>query len=599
MGNDIGRWNKETKQYEFDPVDVDRLQIMADATGVSLESMTKMIQKKAEDARKVQFMPDLTYKGIVGPDGKPMDPASIKDMIGESIDIEGNIKEGSLLDEAGVKSLAELTDDQLKGIMTDKAAKEKMLEEQAKENQSLMGSLTSLKDAFFNIFTIIQPAIEVLTTVLQWFGALLRNDVAKWIIGLTVALMLLAKTKAIGRIADGLAGAKTLVSSLSGVFANGIKGIGESISGAFAKGATKAVVEKGAGAAIETGGKVAGGAASGGIMASLAAGLTAFSAVPWQGILKFAAFIAILGGTLGGLALIFKGVDPLLLLAFGGAIVELAGALFIASLAAKGIQMKDMITLSLAMLIIGAAMIPFAAALVIMEGVSWGTMAKAGVAILGIIGILIGLGAIMMTGVGAALIGLGMVALLGVALTMAAVGAAFIVFASGMNSLATIDWSGFGKMGAGLMGLIGPLMAVAIAGLVVLNPITMLGMLMMVGVLGLMAVVLAPLGESLAIGASSLNTMATSVQKLNESLGKLDFEKLERLKEISAGFAQASMGGGALATAMEKLAAAIGGGKGGAGGTGGGGTKTLIVQLKMPNGRIVQEQIIHDIDKVS
>ena len=59
-------------------------------------------------------------------------------------------------------------------------------------------------------------------------------------------------------------------------------------------------------------------------------------------------------------------------------------------------------------------------------------------------------------------------------------------------------------------------------------------------------------------------------------------------------------GSGDIVNAMEKLATAMGK-VGGAGGTGtsGGGTKTLVVQLKMPNGRILEEIILSDIEKVS
>ena len=89
--------------------------------------------------------------------------------------------------------------------------------------------------------------------------------------------------------------------------------------------------------------------------------------------------------------------------------------------------------------------------------------------------------------------------------------------------------------------------------------------------------------------------MATSVEKLNQSLGKLDFEKLENLKEISQGFANASVGGGALASALEKFSASMGGGKDSGGK---GGDRKIIIDLKM-NGRQMQQIIVDDMEKVS
>jgi hypothetical protein len=93
--------------------------------------------------------------------------------------------------------------------------------------------------------------------------------------------------------------------------------------------------------------------------------------------------------------------------------------------------------------------------------------------------------------------------------------------------------------------------------------------------------------------------MASGVLKLTDSLQKLDFEKLDKLKEFSSEMSKASSGT-AMVSAMEKLSKVLG-----SSGTGGSGTNNkrsenpIIIQLKMPNGRILEEHIVKDIDKAT
>jgi mevalonate kinase len=107
-----------------------------------------------------------------------------------------------------------------------------------------------------------------------------------------------------------------------------------------------------------------------------------------------------------------------------------------------------------------------------------------------------------------------------------------------------------------------------------------------------------PLGMALNLGGKGLDAMASGVMKLSDSLQKLDFEKLDKLKEFSSEMADAASGT-AIAEAMGKLAEAMGKVGGGSSGSGGGGERNITIQLKMPNGRILEEHIVKDIDKVS
>jgi len=305
---------------------------------------------------------------------------------------------------------------------------------------------------------------------------------------------------------------------------------------------------------------------------------------------------------LAGLALpvLLLGIPTLLLMAGVGAMGDLIVKGF--SSIAKGFQkignpkaMKNILMGSLAMAAIGISIIPFAFAMQMFGGVDWGS-ALTGVGILALI--MVGLGVVGSTMAWVfplIMIGAGLMAAVGVVLIPVAY--AMGLLGESMQKFTNVNWGGLEEAGNVLMALAPALMSFAIAGMFFANPLTLIGMVMMLGVLTGVGAIMAPLAESLGKGATALDSMGSSVEKLNDSLGKLDFDKLEKLKEISQEFANASGNGDALASALEKFATSMGGGKDGKGG--GGGAKTLVVQLKMPNGRVIQEQIIDDINKVS
>ena len=586
MGGDVGHWvaNMDgSEEYKFDPVDVDRLQIMADATGISLDSMTKMIQKKAEDAKKVEILPDLTFEGMKGPDGKIMDPASVQDMFTESIDLEGNIIPGSLLDRQGVTDLSKLTQEQANALMKDEIAKQKNLETQAKENMEFKKALTAFTASLLNLFTMFQPVFEFLgkaiMKITEFFDA---APIAKWtvaIVGLTAALGLFT-LKAVGSIAGS-------VGKLGGLMGKG--------GGAV----TQAVTKTAPGPAIPSVKGAKGGKTLGKSLVSFARELQKIGnmKIKLKGILNFAAAIALLLIPLAGVALIFGllGGDPLILLALGAALVGMAYAMQIMGKAK--VDIENIAMMALAMLIIGVALVPFAFAAKIMTDVNWLSV-LAGIGILMLVVVLMGLIGSIVSGPVGALILTGALVLLAVAGILLLAAVAFVGMAIAFTMLTKVEWSKLAAAGPALMSFLPAVAAFALAGLMFTNPLVMIGMMLMLGVLVAMSLVLIPLSLALVGGATALEGMANSVEKLNDSLGKLDFDKLEDLKEISQGFATASAnGGGKLASALEKLADSIGGG--GKSGKGGGGTKTLIVQLKMPNGRVLEEHIIDDIDKAT
>lgn len=169
-------------------------------------------------------------------------------------------------------------------------------------------------------------------------------------------------------------------------------------------------------------------------MRNLGKGFNAlFKSIDMASIGKFALMMAILIASLVGVAFGLKQFIDVPWDAYLKGITSL-GALILGvvviSKLASAIDMGSVLKGAIAMAIMGAALIPFAYALSLLENVSWETLAIAGVGILGLTLAVAGLGAIMMSGVGAAAILLGAAAL-------TVMGAALVVFGAGINVLSS------------------------------------------------------------------------------------------------------------------------------------------------------------------
>ena len=603
MGKDIGKFDKDTGKMTFDPVDTDRLQIVAKATGVSLESMQNQMTKMAQDNQKIKFMPDIKFDGMVDEKGNPIDPDAIKAQLNDSIDIKGNVLKDSFLGKAGIDNLSKLSQDDLKRIIQEKAKQDANLEEQAKQNQSLTDSFTALKDAFLNIFTYLQPIMDGLTWVLQGISSIISKfPVSALIVALTLFALaagpkLIASLGNMTRSISGMwSGDKTFLGNMKG----GMAKIGGSIKEKFAGAAEKGVgageddLEDSISKTSEAGGKIKSTPGKSGLE-TLAQGLRAMGDIK----VLFGVGVTALAGP--ALLLLLPGIPTLLAMALIGTMDKLIVKGFEAinkGFGAIGQNMKNIVMGSIALGLVSIAFIGFAFGMSLLQGISWETLGMAALGMLMLVGTLALVGVMMMGPMFAALLW-GAVALILVSASLALAAVGLLIFGEAMSILSTVKWDSFSNMGAALLGLVGPLMAFSIAGMMFANPFTMIGMLSMIGVLGMIAMVLMPLAQSLDMGSRGLDGMASGVMKLSDSLQKLDFEKLDKLKEFSSEMADAASGS-AIVDAMDKLATAMGavGGKGG-GGTSGGGTKTLVVQLKMPNGRVLEQSILDDIDKVS
>ena len=595
MGKDIGHFSKETGKFEFDPVDVDRLQMVSEATGQSMESLQNMIQKQAEDNEKLNLFPDSMFdNAVAGLEGvdKDLAKSQLADMLERNKDGTISIKEGSLLDEAGIKDMKDLNDSTLKQVLEKKAAEEKTLEEQNKRNQDLTQSFNNFLNSIMSLLTVFQPVLEFLGEIFQGLSSAIGSlgPVGKTIVAGLMTAMLLFSTSVGSFIKDGvmkmLGGFKDfgskIISGGKGLLGK-IPGVGGGEAGGGVMGQATQAAQESEKIKPEAGGGLKG------FVTSLKDMSKEASQIDLKGILKLSLSLAMLMAPIGLMALLFSSVDPMLLLAFGAVMIELAVAMLIMSKITGSISIADVMKGALALIIMGAALVPFALVAQIFTGVDWmSVLAGIGIIALVVLG-LMGLGALMM---GPQflflLIGVGVLMMVGAALLVAAGG--LLLAATAFEKLGEIDWSKFMDMGTALAAVVPGMLAFSLASLMFANPFTILSMLLMIGILSGLALVMVPLAAAMSTAGESMNKFADGIERLAAATDKLSTEKLEELKAIGEAFSNIGAGGGALgaiAGMLEKMT-----GEGGGGG-GASSPKQIEINLKL-NGRDVQKIIVDD-----
>lgn len=681
MGGDIGRFNKETGEYEFDPVDVDRLQMVADATGQSLDSIMNGIQKSGLDKQKLEPFAGM-LDGLDEAD-KALMESSISDMMKWDEEKGAFVldAESDMAKRMGIDSLEELQAMSADDLKTKLEEDAKNLEEQNKRNQSFQDALQNFWQSIQSLFYIFQPVLEVLTTVIQgittafgwvmkfldslgWFG-----DIIKWAIPMYLLASTMFGKSVFSFITEGvkkfLKAPMNLAKKVKGMFSSG-GGSDEGDDSSKMEG-PKAKAGEGFKSLAEGLKAMGDTAVFKGIAAVALAGpafllfvpalpgllvmaligtlgesvKSGFSAVA-EGIGKFGSTEGVFSGILAMAAaavplLLFTVALPgLLVMALIGTMAPLieAGFKAIASgIGYMGQNLGDVMKGSLALLVIGLAMTPFVLAAVMMSDVDWlNVLAGVGVMLLVLIA-LIGIGFMAMTVGWLILMGAGLLAAAGIAMAVAALG--LMAMGEAFAMLQDIDASKIGELslamlalGPGLLafafavmllnfvsfeplkalgtaiaelGMVDPgnlsalgqalgslgtgLMAFGLSSLLFLNPITLLGMMMMVWILDELAQVMTPLANALSLGSESLNGFAEGLEKLSAAADALSDEKLEKLQKISEAMAAASASGN-IASVMAAVSGA--GGEGG-----GGGVRKIEVDVKL-NGRELQNYIVKD-----
>lgn len=578
MGKDIGHFDEKTGKYEFDPVDTDRLRMVADATELEMDDLQNMISQNAMDNEKMELLPP----GLFG--------ANLTDEQKAFIMQATNVKDGKLNVNAGVEGLddfANMNQKQIQAVIDEEKKKKETLEKQAEQNQSLMDSVTALKASFINLLVpFLQPIIETLTGFVQWLIEMPNS--LKIVIGgfLAAAAILFGPAKA---FINGIAQAKGFQAGMQG--GNFLKSIKTGITGIFKGGGGGTQQMMGPQPPPEP----AGGGGGGGWVKSLAEGIKSFKQVKMQDILKFALALTIIGAAV---ALFMLGIaatgspDGAQLGAAAASMVIMAGGLWLATKILGKMSMKDVIMGALAMGIMGLALIPFAFAAQMMSDVDWlSVLAGVGIAIL-VVALLTALGVGMMFAMPFLLLGAGALAIAGIALLIGAVtmaaagqllvtaiepleamadadwtglitfasvigsfgvsliwggisllaGAYFLMLAAPMMALAAplligltkADWTGLVDLAIGLKALGPALLSFAVAGLAFFNPFVLFGVAVMLGAIKSLKGDMGSLAPNLQLGADGLERMAAGVAQLEAAVANMNMEKLQQLAEIMA-----------------------------------------------------------------
>ena len=637
MGGDIGRFN-DSGEFEFDAIDADRMQMVADATGQSVDSLSKMIQKNAEDNKKVDF---LGLSSSIGDDERNFlsDMTKMKkDGTGiEMSDELSKLAKGAGISLDGVDSLADLNQDQIQQLMEAKEADISNLENQAEQNQSFMESIEALKSSIMNIFTLFEPFIKILTSVVQFFNG---STFGKLVFALG-ALAFVVGPRLIGSFGKFREGVSALSNSFKGMKDG--KGVVGKIKGAFSGAKPDASGLKGEGSKdMAPKGKKGGGG-----MQDLAKGLAKMGG---KGVLKGIGNLAL---AVPVLAVMLAAIPTLLAMGVVGLIgkqVEFGFRSVARGVSAMG-NAKGLLKGALAMVVVGASLIPFAFALTMMADVSWKSVGVAFVMLLGAIVSLIAVGALLSTPLGAFLL-VGALMLVAVGVALVAFSTSLLIFSQasaamqgmefswlgdlGWNllkaapglllggialavatpgllvgsiglmaislaakAMSSVDWNAFSQIGPALSSIVPGLLGFSLAGLMFVNPVTLLGMLLMISNLSVLTSIMVPLSKNLNTGADGLDRFADGLSKLQAAANSLDLSKLESLKGLSTSMAVAGSGGSMIGEQIDKIAEAITKLSNSKGGEGkGGGTQKIQVDLKL-NGRDLQSIIVDDTQIVS
>ena len=196
--------------------------------------------------------------------------------------------------------------------------------------------------------------------------------------------------------------------------------------------------------------------------------IKSWDGVKWETLGKIATALLIIGVAIFGFGKVIASLptDPAQYLAAGVMMVGLMASIWTISKISKKIDMKSLVKGAAAMVLIGAALIPFAFAMSLMEGVSWKTLAIAGVGLVGLALVVAGLGAIMPL-------------ILSGALALGAMGLALIPFTFAMSLMEGATWKTLAIAGAGIVGL-----GIIVSGLGAVLPLILAGVLAL-GAMGL------------------------------------------------------------------------------------------------------------------
>jgi len=503
MGKDIGHFDQEQQKYVFDPVDVDRLQMVSEATGQSMESLQNMISKNADDVEKTNMFSSLIDSMDAA--DKDLAKSNIADMMKKTKD--GKIEFDASSDMAkrmGINSLEELQGMSSADLKTKMEADKVTLEEQNRRNQDLKQSFDNFMNGLLSALTVFQPLLEILGDIFQrfsktfaWFGDTFGRWSQVLISGLILAFGIFGTnvTKMIGGMAGNIKG------KIAKMFNNDADSTPDNMN--------SSVGGAGGGGGIDMAKKWEGIKDK---MTNIAGGIKDTV----SGILKFVTDI--IGEVTNAISRIIQSI--------GGVITSILDVL---QSAVKGIG-KIFVTI---MSSIGQGITAFATSAAVGLGILTPFIPVIIVLAAAIIGLAF---AFKLFAEGLASLAPLITAVFnGIATVITSIGSAVSAvigtIADSIVKLSSVNGANLFILAGGLLALSGSLMAFG-AGSMVGGIMSMFGggMFTQISELALMA-------PAISLLANSLNSAADGIMKLSEAAEKLNIDKLEKLKDVSMGLA--------------------------------------------------------------
>ena len=480
MGDDMGHID-EKGNFFLDSMSHDRLMAMSKNINIPFEKLNSMIAMQAVKNKKMSLLP----ANLISPDMKDED----KEFLLSALSFSKDGKALEITGLEGIKDFNQLSPDLVKKLSNDAAQKRSDLESVNKQNQSVKESWENFTKSLLNVATVLQPVMEgiswILTGLMSAINSFRNLFDATW----AKSLVSIGSLAAILTLMYGQKIWMGLITGLKGLGSGFVKG---GLSSMFGGGVDKTFKKAGGGSIIP------GEKGSGGILESLAKGLSAFASTK-----------VIIGA----------------------------------------------FNLALTATMLGFALWPFAKALNMMGEVKWGAvlasfgfiaLAVGALSILG--GFITGGGGLLLLAAGGALIAVG--------ISLIAFAYALQISAKGFQALAEVKWSSLDGVGGTLLKLSAGLLAFGYAGVLFTNPVGLAGMAIMLGTLGSLALIMIPLSASLIKASEGMSSMAKSTAQLSTAIKSLDMDKLAELNKISSNLS----GGNAVGGILSKFAGMISGG---------------------------------------
>jgi hypothetical protein len=504
-------WDESTKEWKVNAYELDRLREAATATGMDYSKLVET----AKAAKKIGSFEDI-LKGKFK-DQKLLDAVTGMAQMGEKgafiniVDPDGKAREVLLKD---------INETQAKTLLADSTKREDL----AKKAESLTNQFDAIKNeimlSLIGVFQKVDwaPIMESLKTV-----------------GKAIVSFITWATDFFGpKLLIGIFAGFTLLVSAAFMIAGALFGKMASIPiGA-------SIVTGGAAAAAEIGAAMAGGGGVGvagnatkGVSQSATTGAAGAGGISKglnpMDMIKGATAILILSAALFVFAKALQEFDKLKngweTLAMAG--VSMVG-LTIGLWAISKIPTQNLIEGAIALALMGAAFIPFAYGLSLLQGLSWEVLGMAGVALIGLTAAVFGLGALMMTGVGAIIFGAGILGFIALGAAMVVLGFGLSTVIDPLSKFMTVIGDGTALLNSGL----GFLSMAAGIGILTISLIA-LGAASLLALPGLL--ILGGVTSMLTETASALASTGGSegITKTINAINSVDTGKLEALKELS------------------------------------------------------------------